>query len=45
MNTIAVEEKGKIAIGSETGEIRLYNEIGNRASNKYSLKGGPVLHL
>lgn len=44
-NTLAVDQKGRFAVGSETGEIRLYNKIGNNANCKYSSFGDKVLHL
>jgi hypothetical protein len=42
---MAVDEKGRYAVGSSTGEIRLYNKIGSNANCKYSSFGDKVLHL
>ena len=44
-NTMSVDQKGNYAVGSETGEIRLYNKIGSNANCKYSSFGDKVLHL
>ena len=44
-NSISVDSKGRFAIGSESGEIRLYNKIGSNANCKYSSFGEKVLHL
>ncbi len=44
-NTLAVDQKGRFAVGSESGEVRLYNKIGSNANCKYSSFGDKVLHL
>lgn len=43
--SMAVDGKGRFAIGSETGEIRLYKQIGKNANSKFTSTGEPVIHL
>jgi hypothetical protein len=42
---MSVDQKGNYALGSSSGEIRLYNKIGSNANCKYSSFGDKVLHL
>jgi hypothetical protein len=42
---ICVDGRGRFAVGSETGEIKLFNSIGRNANCKYPGLGDPVLHL
>lgn len=44
-NTLSVDQKGRFAVGSESGEIRLFKEIGINANCKYSSFGDKVIHL
>lgn len=44
-NRIAVDCKGRFAVSSANGEIRLFDQIGKNANCKYPGFGDPVLHL
>ena len=44
-NKISVDAKGRYAVASTNGEIRLYDKIGKNSNCKYPALGDPVLHL
>jgi hypothetical protein len=44
-NRISVDSKGRFAVSSESGEIKLFDEIGKNANCKYAGLGDPVVHL
>jgi hypothetical protein len=40
-----VDSKARFAVSSESGEIKLFDEIGKNANCKYAGLGDPVVHL
>lgn len=43
--TISATGSGSFVTGSQSGEIRFYNQIGKNANNKFTAAGEPVIHL
>lgn len=44
-NKISVDGKGRFAVSSCSGEIRLFDKVGKNANCKYPGLGDPILHL